>query len=350
MEQNILNMLRKKKIVWIISIVFIIIILLAGGYSYLPLSRDEMPRSLALIESKSYYVLTANGKDVAYFSGLSLDGDSTFVGFSLSKQKSFIQNFTSAFWVNRYSMIPSQEGLLLASPSGRDSILKVANKNAEQILNKEMVRLKRLLHDKNLESAELRYYLNVHGVMDEGFDMISRYSEKVKIEKDSVSHLLSELRKASHHSHFSVRLISTFSVYYVDNSSKMKKVNCRLLSEKNINGFRLFQTNNKTTPEDAVSLYIHSFFTPYLLKSSTIFAISFEGLRYGSFDKNHLKSYMLPGHLTSDLKESASHDISRTMILDGEPVFSKGGYFVGVTYHGNILNSNQFRGMLNGIE
>lgn len=334
---------------WILSaIAFVIVVFLTAGYSYVPLSRNEMSRSLALIEDKSYYVITLNGKDVAYFSGLS--SDTAFVDFSLCKEASSKTTYSSAFWVNRHSLIPSPDGLLLAAPSLNDSMLNVAGRNLDCILSKEKSTLEKTVHHKTSESSELTYYIKVHGVMDEGFDMISKYAGKVKIEKDSANHLLSEIKKWNHDTPLSVRLVSSFAIYYLNDSSKTQKINCRLLPTKGKNAFRLFQTKDKMTPENVVPLYLHRFLTPRLLKSSTVFAAVYEGFGHSCFLHSHLKSEILSGHLTSHLYNKASHDFPKTMVLDGTPVFSRNGFFVGVAYHGEILNSNQFGSMFKGVE
>lgn len=109
--------------------------------------NNNMTISPQRIEYKSYDMLRVNGKPVAYFSGIS--NDSLFKGLALHPTEITQADFTN-------HKVP----------------LKLVLQNSISRLKKEREKLAVMKH-------EIDYYMNVHDVQDEGYDVIIKQQAKV---------------------------------------------------------------------------------------------------------------------------------------------------------------------------
>lgn len=340
--------IRRKAIRFVFIVALIVVVMVIGAHFFWPasLSRNEMSRCLAMVEDRNCYAITVNGKELAYFSALK--SDTSFSDLSLQRSQSLKTQYFPAFWISSHPMIVSSNGMLLSPASNNDSILTVSERNKSRMLEKTIKVLTKMLLDYSSESSELKYYLDIHGVSDEGFDMISHYAEHVKTKRDSVKHLLSVLNNIKSSSEIKIKSLSSYSVSYIDNKAKTRVRHCKVLSAKCQKGFRVLQITDKKTPKDAVALSTLRFFSPHADSSSTLFSVVYEGLGYGCLNSSQLKVDVVPVRLVSQLSGKSAHDIPSTMLPDGSPVFSDKGNFIGVAYHGYILNTNLFSDFLKG--
>ena len=169
---------------WIVIPIGVIVLIL-GGYSYLPLSREQMKHTVATVERRYYYVLTADNKEVMYFEGV--DSDSTFTDVSLKKEYVMKKSMHTGCWINQFQFVPSCKGRVMALflNDKSDGIEKMTNRNLPEIIRKESDKLAKTLKDQKRTRTNMQYYLRVHNATDAGFNIISKYAEELDEERDS---------------------------------------------------------------------------------------------------------------------------------------------------------------------
>lgn len=130
------------------------------------------------VETRSYNMLKANGKEILYFRGL--DSDSVFLGLTLS-------NTT----IKHAALCPVNDNAL-------HRIVEI-NRNS---LDGTIRRLNKTL-------GELDYYLGVNGVQDEGYDMVVAHAAKVKADIESAERLKAALDVAADATQLEIKRVAT---------------------------------------------------------------------------------------------------------------------------------------------
>jgi len=253
--------MKIKRKLWlrIIPSAFIISIILVCGYSYLPLSKKQIRQSIAKIECQYCYALTENGKNIAFFNDI--EADSVLVNFTYNKKAAIRTVNHNAYWINKFQIIPWCNGRILTrfSLKPEEEIVNFTNKNLSYIIDKE----KRLLAQKEIdlksEVAELKYYLNLHNVQDEGFNTISIFDTKIKADLDTIQKLSAIINAISDLSKVKVRYVPQYTVIYQNNSLRSKRLPCVLLVEESKDGNKILQTTNHHTPAGVKPLSTYQF-------------------------------------------------------------------------------------------
>jgi len=285
-------------------------VLILGGYSYLPLSREQMKHTVATVERRYYYVLTADNKDVMYFEDM--DSDSTFTNVSLKKEYVMKKSMHRGCWVNKLQFIPSCKGRVMAlfQDDKSDEILKMTDRSLPRIIRKESDKLAKSVKDLKRMRTNMQYYLRVHNATDAGFNIISEYAAEIDEERDSTSRLFDAITMAIKRKTLRIKYISEYSIIYSDDSMRLKKVPCRMQNERK-GEFRFLQTYDATTPDGAKALYFHLWMTWHITK-------------------------LAPGKM-------APNDVPEALADDGSPIFSKRGFFIGIQHQGKVLSSDKFK-------
>ncbi len=242
-------MQKKRKLwFWISSSAVILLIILIGGYSYLPLSKKQVRQSFARIECKYNYALVVKGKSVAFFNDI--DTDSVFTDLSYNDKSAIKTVSYPARWINRFQIFSWCRGRLLSPVSfkSEERILNLTDKNLPYLIEKEKRLLKRKVADLKSEIAELKYYLSRHDVQDEGFTTISTFAAKVKADHDTLVKLSKIIHSISNLSEARVRYVPQYTVIYKDDSLHTKRLPCVLLTDESQGCHVILQTTNHRTP------------------------------------------------------------------------------------------------------
>ena len=290
------------------KLIVIGILLLAVGLMWLivrslPATEEDLRRSTCFVEGKSYLCL-ASGKDTVV-----LKAD------NIRQQ---------GVWINRHWWWPSCDGRVLTIDNGINPIHRNHLENPDTL--KKLVAegtdsLGRLLERKQVERKELIYYLRSHGVIDEGYTQIATYANAQRIETDS---LASRYRKlTAMKSIKSLRLFrkGVYQVSWYDNGGKLKHVSCKPIF----------------TPLDNTGqpIILH---TQRSLKPWGVYAV--RNVPWGV--ARHKKIIVvalsatnkLTDHhailITGDYERGHNHDVPSLFAVDGSPVFSPHGRFLGI--------------------
>ncbi|MBP7358933.1 MAG: hypothetical protein KA955_06315 [Prevotella sp.] len=330
-----------KKFLWAIPVILVILASFTIA-SYWPSTRDAMKRSIAIIEYKSYYRITTNKKDTLYFDNLNED---TVMNVLSSDCKHLgAKRYTTGCWINKYAIIPSCFGklLMVANDGNTDSVKRVTESNFNAILYKEKDKISKDLKDLKDESDDLSYYIRVHGVQDEGYDNISQFATKTEEKIKNAQKTIALLNSIKTSDHISIESLTDYQIIYRDDNNKLNTEHCHQIVANGKSGFRMIQTDSRKTPEYARPQHFHHLWAWLERKGRTIFIANYSGINDESFDYKKTNSDITAGILKEFLGNKAAHTVNYSFSQDGSPVFSKYGFFLGVSYHGEVINTRQF--------
>lgn len=155
--------IRKKTFAGFVAAVVIAIAALAIWH-YGPLPQGSKPE--AEVEIRSYNILKANGKDIIFFGNIGKD--SVFTNASLTDKE-----------------------LLYGST------VSLSDKELRSVINRNKDTLKHIINNREASLSEMDYYLRVHGVQDEGYDMVAAHATETEKEIARLRKLLDALETVS---------------------------------------------------------------------------------------------------------------------------------------------------------
>ncbi len=326
---------KYKRVAGCVVAVIVLLGVVMTSFSYLPTSRSKMERSVAMMECRSYYAVRVDGKPLFYFQNLT--SDTLFSRVDTAAIEIAQVSYTPACWVNACAVIPSCRGRLVTYVDGNgDSVKAVVSKHRGRILAHEIAVLEK--EEKILEhkALELKYYLNVHGVQDEGFNSVSKYAVKVNHEKDSVSHILARLRHLHQKARIDVAYVTDYTLLVRSANGKLERKPCRPLSSRDAHGFVLLQTKDATTPDGACTQNLHNWLSWTADDGDLIFVPGYGGMSRPAFDAGKATANLTPGHVTD---ATGKHNIPQLLAPDGSPVYSQNGCFLGLTCQGRVIGT-----------
>lgn len=277
----------------------------------MPASETELRRSTCLVDG-NVSVCLVNGKDTAV-----LTSDSVH---------------QQGVWINRHWWLASCDGRVLTV--GPTATLRAADVPAL------CDSLSSLLSRKETERKELIYYLRSHGVIDEGYTQIATYANRQSKMTDSLKLKVRELKricptdsdKTGKHPKLSknTRLIlkADYRVSWYNNSNHLKHVTC----------------DPVFTPltAKAYPLILH---THRSIKPWGVYAV--RNVPWGAAEHRKIVTVRLvptdtvaPFHsiiVSGKYWQGHSHDLPRLFAVNGAPVFTKHGRFIGIIHGKEVL-------------
>ncbi len=319
-----------------LSIVIVALLLILTTLSYLPASRDNMLRSVALVECRSYYSVNVDGKRLFCFSALTRD--TLFERIDTVAANISKVNFLSACWVRSSMLWPFCQGrMVVHMPSRGDSLCTLANREGVRLLEREKDRL--VETEKSIAHVvlEMDYYLNVHNVQEEGYNLVSTYVVKACHDRDSVSKVLALLRGVRHGAKVEVVPVREFSLLTRDEKGKLVRLPCRMLSQSDRNGFALLQTEDGKSTDEICSQSLHRWLSWCCSKGDQVFAVGYGGINGPAFDAAKSEASLTSGYIVDD---NGRLDMPRLLVPDGSPVFSRNGSFLGLVCGGHVVSAD----------
>lgn len=230
------------------------------GVSYLPVSEEDLPKTRAAVEYHNYFTIDIDGKETLFFTFR--DGATTLAGLSADSLKRTETRVKAACWVNKFSLFPSCHGtLLLAADSvARDSLAAQTEVLLDTLMWHSAVSLREMERQISDYLEDMKYYISVHGLQDEGYDYISQcYSRMLERQEQimktldavvSVDSVLKESRELVH-----VTPHTDFKAYYYDKSGELAEEQCNLLMKTEgrdgDTDYWLVQLQSEKTPDGA---------------------------------------------------------------------------------------------------
>ncbi len=258
--------------------------MLLMAWYHRPQPAESRQRAAALIELSAYDELMADGRPVLHF------------GFDTT--------YVRAAWVNHVSALPSCFGLLIADDVSRRATPRLAPDSVRSLVAHRRDSLALRLDSLRDVSDELQYYLRVHGVQDEGYDMVYGFARRVSAQVDSLSREVKVLSSLGAKQKLTLARRERCRAYYTDDSLRLHTLAChptrRLRRHR-----RLYQSDSASTPDGVTPLRRKRYFTT--IQPATYIA------RYGARGQRALSRDTLFTALPRPRPNSDDHGLLRRM-------------------------------------
>lgn len=321
---------------WVILSVVILLVALAVAAALWvtwPHSDAEARRSVALVVTRSWYEIDSDGRPVAYFRDLG--GDSVALGATLSADEAVSERPAAGCWIHRYVSLPSCEGRLVTVAGRLPGRLQA---DARRLAAHTCDSLRRRIADLSHEQTELRYYLRVHGVQDNGYQEIAALAADHAAVLAGLRRVLAVLDSLPSAARLSVRRRATYRAYLRTPENRLARVDCRLVTALGDGSLMLLRTADGRTPEGAEAAVVLPWRTDSV---ADVVAPSYGGIGAGLAADTAAAVTVVGGRLAG-----SRHDFPPVLVADGSPVFTLRGHFAGIVSGGRVVSRAQVRSLI----
>lgn len=309
------------------------------GASMLPWPAERMVRSVTVIERVSYYRICADGRPAIWFRSL---GDSCMPAGLSDKAGPEVttKTYTAGCWVNRYPLFPSCGGLILTANGGSSGAGRTAPASVRlhDIVRKKACETAEELRRLERREEEAGYYMRVHNVNDDGYNVMAAYTAELERRKDNGRRVLKALRRATSARRLTMQQVTVYTMLHTDSAGNVTRKVCRAMTRDGRQPFRLLQTADGKMAPEAAALYLHCWLTPQTEAGDSIVAASIPGMQLYGFRPAGARAEVYEGAATSN----AGHDLPPLLVTDGSPIFTTGGRLAGFSLAGRIVKPDFF--------
>ena len=248
-KQNPRRLLR-----WLWVLLVFVVVSWIGWYC-MPMTASQKERNKTTIEYRSCYALMSGKDTLLYIGELTNDWTRTRLSPNDESKVEKRETFGGA-WHNKYWLVPSCLGRIVTyNPDYRaDSVLKIVNDTLPNLVKQQQ----QLLADKSkmLERtlSELRYYMRVHGVADDGYHVVAAHYVEVEADKEHIDAALTALQNVGDKP-LRMQLVQRYTAIYKNKRGKTRRRNCRLLKSESPALLCTIQTRNHLKPLNAYATF-----------------------------------------------------------------------------------------------
>lgn len=210
-------------------------------------SQRQMRNSVVVVQSTMWYSVGTKAEKMVFFAAMA--PDSTFSGTASTPTPLQTPHFTSGFWANRFALLPSCSGRIVAAlpqnATSNGALPTDVNTMIAKTLAKTIAQEKQLKR----EIRETDYYIRVHGMQDEGFTAVVAYAHKLKMRLAEVRNVKQRLAALNKEKRPRVFRHTRYAVLF---GGKMLAATC--LREDRQNAMCLLKTTDGQTPWRATVL------------------------------------------------------------------------------------------------
>lgn len=210
--------------------------------------------SVVKIDCKRHYVLSDSNGHNLFFAFI--NADSLMEGLTWDKENIISHETESeGFWINQNWFYPSCGGKIISPVSDTTDII-MNHITPINFVEKEIEHLKKENRNITQKQSELKYYLRVHGVQDEGYDMVAKYATKIHSYKDSINKEIAILEKIQKANKINIYINDKYIVNYKNERKQNIKQVCYFIKKSSDNSIQLLRNSNNSIPDDmnAVSI------------------------------------------------------------------------------------------------
>lgn len=171
------------------------------------MNEDEQRDSDATVVTETRYVLMADSIDVLSFTAL--QGDTLLVGVGDSTK---VTDTIPAQWTLKWQYVPFSGREMLTMPYDTLPVCRMNTAALQALLRNESAHLVTELAVAQEQKVDIDYYLRTHTVIDDGFDIVARYSKDLEQAADSLQKASRLIAKAMKGKRLEVRLDRLYRV------------------------------------------------------------------------------------------------------------------------------------------
>ena len=217
-----------------------------------PPSEKQCENSVAQLEYSTYYEVSINGQP-SFF----LDDYENWTTSRFSTNETELpQNVktVTGIWIRRM-FTPLCHGRLIAVGTDPSQWESEENSRIAKTMQQRRLVLQQRVAMLQKRVDELQYYLRVHNVRDEGYNLIAEYEATSEAELTSVRQVLTLISDTSSLSKMRVRFIQQYVLLRNGNTTKKSRVPCHILEMDATARTCVVQTPRHLKPFDASAIY-----------------------------------------------------------------------------------------------
>ena len=290
-----------------------------------PATSKGMKGSTLVVEQRAWYEINVDGKSLLYFKAF--ESDSTVSGLSVSREQAVDTTYTSGCWINRWVLVPSCRGRLVAALCQPEERKQLSAHAIAATMDSVMLQDIRSLIKEN---SELEYYLKTHGVNDEGYALVAG----LKAHNDTMltnANLAQEVLHAIQpQQKVDIVRKTSFVAHYHTRMGWTKTVACLLKAYDNDSKTALLQTVGRRTPSGIGVVTM----LPWKSDADEhLMAVGHPGIGVGRDFTNRTKPVIVEGQ-----RKAEARPWPKLLVGDGSPVFTQNGTFVGMAADSCIVD------------
>lgn len=285
----------------------------------LPSSAADMRRSAAVVETRTWYELRADGRAALFFCGVG--ADTLLSGLAADTAGAAAVRLSAACWVNRWPVVPSCRGrLVTALPPAAPPVAA----SPQRLLDRARRQLADSVGRGSHDVDELGYYLRVHGVQDEGYQEIAALATARRRRLAAMRRALDAADSlAASGARLTVARVTAHSVCMRRaDGSAADTVGCRVVAADVKRHIMLLQTGGGVTPGGARPQYL----LPWNTANHTLLAVGLGGLGVP-----HTATAGARPTVVECRRKGRSLMLPRVLTPPGTPLFTPRGLFAGVS-------------------
>lgn len=186
---------------YLLPVPFVVLLGFCAWYLFYPLNEEELQQSDATLVAETRYILMADSTDVFSFTHSS--GDTLLLGVGDSVRT---LDTIPAQWTLRWQYVPLSGRRLVQEPFDTAGVCGMNGTALRTLLQRQAAHLQQEQSVAAEQRQDIDYYLRTHTVIDDGFDIVARYSRELDSATDSLSRASKLVAKALKGKKLSVRL------------------------------------------------------------------------------------------------------------------------------------------------
>jgi len=243
----------------------------------MPHTEEQMRRNMTLVECRSYCEIRIDGRSVLYLDRCPDDWTEARIlpaGGSIPYHDRII----AGQWTYRYKFIPVCDGTVTVAETCTEEQRRAAefNKNFDLRIDEGINKLTRKRKRLKRVIAELKYYLGIHNVRDEGYNTIAEYAEKAKSDFALTDSIIGLLKGIKGKNNAKMYFACKYTLLYNTDGTHTRRIACDLIDVNRNDRTCTLQTHDRQTPENAYPVFIGNplrnySFTPKSASASSLF-------------------------------------------------------------------------------
>ena len=218
-----------------------------------PPSEEGMQRSTALLERSTFYEVILDGQAMFQLS----DNDNwTISRMSVNMLDTTVARVeqVTGTWLRR-TFQPFCRGRLMVAAA--DTSLWNADKatRAAAALPEQRDVLVRRIEAMEKRIEELQYFMKVHSVTDEGFNVVADWYQIANDELQNIRKVVAMLDDSSHLERMAVRLVQKYALLQADTAGQMLRIPCHIVKTDPEKGYSIVQTQKHWMPDSVCPQY-----------------------------------------------------------------------------------------------
>ncbi|MCR5130618.1 MAG: glycosyl hydrolase family 25 [Prevotella sp.] len=222
----------------------------------IPPSEDCLQRSLATMERADYYEVYLDGKPLFRLDDYENWTTANIVVCPIdSNQIDYAhRQHVSATWARR-TLSPFCHGRLFVAGADTSQWNSRMTSGTPQLLRQQLPVLQQRITALEKRIDELQYFLRVHNVTDEGFNVIANYKLLTEEQLENIKQVVALISNSANVKRMQTHLVQEYTLLYNDSTGTEQRLPCHILKTDTINGNYLVQTKDRWMPDSVCAVY-----------------------------------------------------------------------------------------------